>query len=131
MSSSPRQFFLCGVRFAFGIWLLYAGLAKWLAIGPENFIGYITNDFDKTWSPHALNVVLAWVILVAEPALALLLLAGKCPRKVWGLIALLMYMLLIGQTILMKPDVVNNWQFFLLALGCAALSGPPEECNPS
>ena len=35
-----------------------------------------------------------------------------------------MFLLTIGQTILMKPDVINNWQFLVLVLLCAALSDP-------
>jgi hypothetical protein len=103
-----RRFFLCGMRLFFGLWLLYVGLYKWVAMGPEVFVGYITADFDKTWSPHQLNVVLAWLILVAEPVLA----------------ALLMFMLTLGQTILLKPEVIANWQYLVLTLACAALSDP-------
>ena len=131
VSLPSRQFFLCGVRLAFGIWLLYVGRTKWFAFGPENFVAMINTEFDKTWSPHALNTLLAWLIIIAEPVLGLLLLSGKCPRNVWTLTALLMFMLVIGQTILMKPDVINNWQYFLLALACAAWSGPPEDCQPT
>jgi len=119
-----RRFFLFGMRFFFGVWFLYVGLTKWLLIGPEAFVGLITTDFDKTWSPHLLNVFLAWLILVAEPLLALLLLSGKSPRRVWTLTALLMFLLTLGQTILMKPEVVGNWQFLVLTLACAALSDP-------
>ena len=42
----------------------------------------------------------------------------------WSLTALLMFLLTIGQTILMKPDVIANWQYTVLVLACAALSGP-------
>ena len=117
-----RKFFLCGMRFFFGIWLLYAGLSKWIFMGSSVFVGFITAEFDKTWSPHLLNVFLAWLILVAEPVLALFVLSGKKPRVAWGLMSLLMFLLLIGQTILMKQDVIGNWQFVVLTLVCAALS---------
>lgn len=122
--SDARSFFLCGMRFFFGLWFLYVGLSKWVVIGPVTFVGYITTDFDKTWSPHALNVVLAWVILVAEPALALLILSGWKARLVWALTALFMFQLTFGQTMLMKPDVIANWQYLVLTLACAALSDP-------
>lgn len=119
-----RGFFLFGIRFFFGAWLLYVGLSKWIFMGPTVFVGYITGQFDKTWSPHALNVLLALVIMVAEPVLALSILSGRQPRRVWTMTSLLMFMLVIGQTILMKPDVIANWQFLVLALACAALSDP-------
>ena len=119
-----RKFFLCGMRFFFGLWLLYAGLMKWISMGPAAFIGVITSEFDKTWSPHALNVVLAWLILIAEPVLSVLILSGLKTRLVWSLTALLMFMLTIGQSILMKPDVIANWQYLVLTLTCAALSDP-------
>jgi hypothetical protein len=93
-------------------------------MGPATFVGYITSQFDKTWSPHLLNVSLAWLIMVAEPVLAIMILSGRKPRKVWTLTTLLMFMLTIGQTILMKPDVIANWQFLVLVLLCAALSDP-------
>ena len=119
-----RRFFLFGIRLFFGAWLLYVGLSKWVIMGPGVFVGYITAQFDKTWSPHMLNVSLAWLILVAEPVLAILILSGRKAREVWMLATLLMFLLTIGQTILMKPDVIANWQFLVLVLLCAALSDP-------
>ena len=119
-----RRFFLFGIRLFFGAWLLYVGLSKWIFMGPGTFVGYIAAQFDKTWSPHALNVFLGWLILIAEPLLALLILSGWKARKVWTLTSLLMFLLAIGQTILMKPDVIANWQFLALVLLCAALSDP-------
>ena len=126
--TDPRKFFLCGMRLFFGVWLLYVGLVKWFAMGPNVFVGFITAEFDKTWSPHVLNVLLAWLIIVAEPVLALGILSGKKARSVWTLTALLMFLLTMGQTILMKPDVIANWQYLILALACAALSDPEESC---
>jgi len=119
-----RRFFLFGIRFAFGAWLLYLGLSKWIFMGPGVFVGYIAAQFDKTWSPHILNVFLAWLILAAEPALAVLILSGWKPRTAWTLTSLLLFLLTVGQTILMKPDVIVNWQYLVLALLCAALSDP-------
>ncbi len=119
-----RRFFLLGMRVFFGLWLLYAGLFKWISIGPRAFVGMITEMFDPTWSPHGLNVVLAWVILVSEPLLALFILSGVKARLAWTLTALLMFMLVCGQSILMKPDVVANWQYLVLVVACAALSDP-------
>jgi len=124
LSYDTRRFFLFGMRFCFGLWPLYVGLAKWIFIGPDKFVGFITADFDKTWSPYALNVVLAWLIIIAEPVLAGLILSGKKARLVWTLTALLMFLLTIGQTILMKPDVIANWQYLVLVLVCAALGDP-------
>lgn len=123
-NDDTRRFFLCGMRLFFGVWLLYVGLSKWIFMGPHTFVGYITADFDKTWSPHVLNVLLAWLIMIAEPVLAVLILSGKKARKVWTLTSLLMFLLTIGQTILMKPDVIANWQYLVLTLLCAALSDP-------
>jgi uncharacterized membrane protein YphA (DoxX/SURF4 family) len=118
-----RRFFLSGMRFFFGLWFLYVGLMKWIFMGPDMFVGHITADFDKTWSPHILNVLLAWLIMAAEPILALLILSGKKARIAWALTSLFMFMLVIGQTILMKPDVIANWQYLVLTLVCAALAG--------
>ena len=124
LNQDTRRFFLCGVRFTFGLWWLYVGLAKWFFMGPATFIGYITADFDKTWSPHLLNVVLGWLIMVAEPVLAAAILTGWRARAVWTVVSLFMFMLVIGQTILMKPDVTANWQYLVLTMVCAALSDP-------
>ena len=124
--ADARRFFLLGMRLFFGLWLLYGGLFKWIAIGPKTFAGMITTEFDKTWSPHLLNLVLAWLILIAEPVLAALILVGIHPRAIWTLTTLLMFMLTLGQTILMKPEVIANWQFLVLTLVCAALSDPTE-----
>ncbi len=120
----PRRYFLCGMRWMFGAWLLYVGLVKWLVFGPQGFVGLIATDFDKTWSPHLLNVALAWLIMVAEPVGALWILSGKCPRSAWSATTLLMFLLTIGQTMLMKPTVIENWTFVIITLTCAALSDP-------
>lgn len=119
-----RRFFLFGIRFFFGLWLLYVGLVKWIMMGPAVFVGYITVEFDKTWSPHGLNTLLAWLILMAEPVLALLILSGWKARRVWALTSVFMFMLAIGQTILMKPESIVNWEYLVLILLCAALSDP-------
>jgi len=119
-----RRFFLFGMRLFFGLWLLYAGLSKWIFMGPAIFVGHITAQFDKTWSPHILNVLLAWLIMVTEPVLAVLILSGRKARKAWALASLFMFLLVVGQTILMKPDVIANWQYLVLVLACAALSDP-------
>ncbi len=124
-----RRFFLCGMRLFFGLWLLYVGLSKWILMGPGTFVSYIAAEFDKTWSPHILNVLLAWLIMIAEPVLAILILSGRKARTVWALTSLLMFLLTIGQTILMKPDVIANWQFLVLTLLCAALSDPDQGCS--
>lgn len=124
LNYDTRRFFLCGIRLFFGLWLLYVGLMKWIFIGPGTFVGYIATEFDKTWSPHLLNVLLAWLIIIAEPVLAVFILSGKKARIAWMLTSLLMFLLTIGQTILMKPDVIANWQYVLLTLACAALSDP-------
>jgi len=124
LSYDARRFFLCGMRLFFGLWLLYVGLSKWIFMGSGTFVGYITAEFDKTWSPHILNLLLAWLIVIAEPVLAVLILSGRKARKVWALTSLLMFLLTLGQTILMKPDVIANWQYLVLALLCAALSDP-------
>lgn len=119
-----RRFFLWGMRFSFGSWLLYVGLSKWISMGPHAFVGFVTTAFDRTWSPHALNTLLAWLILVAEPCLAAFILSGWKARLAWTLTSLFMFMLTVGQTILMKPDVIANWQFLVLTLASAALSDP-------
>ncbi len=124
LNYDTRRFFLFGMRFFFGLWFLYVGLWKWFIMGPGIFVGFITAAFDKTWSPHMLNVFLAWLILIAEPVLALLILWGKKARLVWTLTSLFMFMLTLGQAILMKPDVITNWQYLVLILVCAALSDP-------
>lgn len=121
-----RKYFLFAVRIFFGVWLLWGGLFKWFTIGPGNFVGIITSEFDPTWSPHALNVFLAWVILIAEIVLPVLILLGKKQRLVWSATALFMFMLTFGQTILMKPEVYINWFYLLLTIVCAALSEPEK-----
>jgi uncharacterized membrane protein YphA (DoxX/SURF4 family) len=131
LNYDARRFFLCGMRLFFGLWLLHVGLAKWIFMGPTTFVGFITTAFDKTWSPHLVNVLLAWLILIAEPVLAALILWGRRARLVWSLTALLMFLLTIGQTILMKPDVIANWQYTVLTLACAALSGTNSQTDQS
>lgn len=124
MKYDTRRYFLFGMQIFFGLWLLYVGLIKWITMGPGVFVGYITGEFDKTWSPHILNVLLGWLIIIAEPVLGALILSGRKARMAWTLTAMLMFMFVMGQTILMKPDVIANWQYLVLTLVCAALSDP-------
>lgn len=124
-----KKFFLFGARVFFGIWLLYLGAAKWIFFGAPGFVGYITQEFSATWSPPLLNTFLAWMIIIAEPLLALWILSGHKPRQAWMSSALLMFALVFGQTMLMKYDVVaNNWQYLILCLVCAAMSDKDASC---
>ena len=131
LNYDTRRFFLFGMRIFFGSWFLYVGLSKWIFVGPDGFVGHIASEFDKTWSPHLLNVLLAWLIMVAEPVLGALILIGRKLRCVWTLTALLMFLLTIGQTILLKPEVIANWQYVVLTLLCAALSDPERSSKRS
>ena len=106
---------------AFGIWLLYVGLDKWMG-GATNFVGYITSAFGSTWSPAPLNTFLAWAILVAEPVIGLWLVIGVRERLAWTAAAKLMFLLMFGVTMLKKPDAVHNFIFFVFCLACAALA---------
>ena len=127
-SADSRKYFLLGMRVFFGIWLLYVGLVKWIFIGPEPFVGFITSTFAATWSPAMLNTILAWTILVAEPLLGAWILSGVKSRCAWTSTALLMFMLTFGQTMLQKETIAGNWQYVLMALICAALS-ESEVCS--
>lgn len=119
-----RELFLLGARLSFGFWLLYLGIGKVLG-GPSNFIAYLLTTFEKTWAPPQLITGLGWVILAGEVLLGLALLSGKKSRCVWFLTAVLMFTLTFGQTMIQQwPSVANNWQYFFLALACAALSDP-------
>lgn len=122
---TPREFFLFGARLAIGIWLFYAGLVKWIG-GPAAFVGYIESEFGKTWSPAPLNTVLGWFIVIAEPVIGLWLISGIRQRCAWTAAAVLMFLLVLGMTILMKPEVIANFQYFFLCLACAAWS--TNEC---
>ena len=117
-----KSFFLFGARIFFGAWLLYAGFSKFAFFGSSNFVEYIVTQFSKTWSPALLTTALAWIILLAEPLLAVLLLLGKKQRCVWTATTLLMFLLTFGQTILMKETVGDNWLYTIFCLVCAALS---------
>ena len=123
-SLGTSQYFLLGMRVFFGSWLLYVGIAKWLFFGPNEFVNHIVQSFSVTWSPAFFNEILAWIIIIAEPVLGVLILLGKSPRLVWTATSFLMFLLVLGQTLLMKPDVIANWQYLVLTWVCAALSAP-------
>lgn len=117
---SPKDFFLQGSRLAFGFWLAYVGIMKWLG-GPAGVVEHIAGDFSKTWSPSILNTALGWLIVVAEPLLGLWLLSGIRQKCAWTATALLMFLLTFGMTMLGKYDVVGaNFHYFFLCLACAA-----------
>ena len=120
----PREFFLFYARMAFGGWLLYVGAMKWIG-GAGGFVGYIGSQFAETWVPMPLVAGLGWFIIIAEPLFGLWLLSGKTPRLAWAATADLMFVLMMGQTILKQfPTVANNWQYVVFAAACAALSSP-------
>jgi uncharacterized membrane protein YphA (DoxX/SURF4 family) len=121
-----RELFLRGARLAFGFWLLFVGATKWIN-GASGFVGYISSTFAETWAPPAMVIVMAWGILVLEPLCGIWLLLTKNCRMSWLVTALLLFTLTFGQTMLGNYDVVaNNWQYFFLALGCAALT---KQCD--
>ena len=121
-----RQFFLTSLRLTFGLWLLYVGVSKFIN-GPAGFVGYIEGEFASTWIPAALTTVTAWVILFAEPLVALWLLLGKAQRKAWIFAAALMLLLILGKTITRDfATVANNWQYLVLCLVAGAWTRPEE-----
>ncbi len=125
--NDARRYFLLLIRVAFGLWLLYAGLFKWLGMNvSSDFVAGTVKMFAdaKAWPPEWMLAPLAWAIAVAEPVLALLILSGWKPRLVWSLTAALMFQLTLGLSILMMPNAADNWQFIVLCAICAALSGP-------
>lgn len=128
---NPRELFVFGMRLAFGFWLGFVGINKWIG-GADVFVGYINTAFAETFLPSFLVNITAWIILVAEPLLGALLILGIAPTLVWLATAKLMFMLLFGQTILMQHAVVANiWFYLVLALACAALSSAKcskEQC---
>jgi len=122
--NDARRYFLLLMRVFFGLWLLFAGLNKWIPKGPAPFIEQTQTMFADAWPPRWLITILAWLIAISEVVLALLILSGWKPRLIWSLTAALMFMLMMGLSILMLPNAADNWQFIVLASVCAALSGP-------
>jgi len=134
LNTDSRRFFLNGMRLFFGLWFLYAGVSKWIPYNPETgfsfapggTVAYLVGMFEKTWSPAWATTILTWIIMIGEPLLALWVLSGWKPRLAWGATALLMFQLLLGQTLLQSPTTVDLWFFVVLTLACAALSDPPS-----
>ncbi len=110
-------------RLYFGIWLLYAGVTKWVMFGPEGFINYLISDFSKTWITPPLLHGTGWVIMIAEPLLGLWLLVGCAKRQAWVLTSLLLFMLTFGKTVQMDFAVVSaNWNYLFFTLVALALT---------
>ncbi len=124
LKADSKELFCFGARWAFGFWLLYLGVMKWIG-GPENFVGYINGAFAETWVPARLLTVMSWLILILEPLLGALLILGWKERLVWITTAKLMFLLIFGQTILQEwGSVANNWQYLFFCIALAAFSGP-------
>lgn len=116
-----RRFFLRSAGMAFGSWLFYLGLMKWVAGSPV-FVERLMAQFSQSWPPVILVSTLAWIILFAEPLLGLVLAFRPMARLAWSLVALLMLLLTFGQTILGNFEVVsNNFQYFAFCIFCAAM----------
>jgi len=106
--------------------LAYAGLYKLLVIGLPGFIGYMQTTFAKTWVPEALVSYSSYAIVAAEVLLCICLVVGVLPRIAWVLTAILMFGLLVGQTVLQDyNNVANIWQYLILCIVCASLNPCP------
>ena len=123
MQMSGAPLFVHFARLYFGIWLFYVGLMKWLG-GPSGFVIHITSTFEKAWIPAPLVLISAWIIIIAEPLLALWILSGRRQACAWRATAMLMFLLTFGQTVLQSPNVWANWMYTIFCLACAALSEP-------
>jgi uncharacterized membrane protein YphA (DoxX/SURF4 family) len=122
LKADSLELFLFGARWSFGFWLLYLGVMKWVG-GPGNFLAYIAKDFADEWPPELMITAIGWIILISEPLLGFFLILGFQQRLAWLLTAKLMFLLLMGKTILGDyATVANNWQYFFIALGAASLS---------
>ena len=124
--NEARRWFLLLIRLSFGLWLLYAGLYKWLGMNVSDFVAGTVKMFTdaKAWPPEWLLIPSAWAIAIAEPVLAGLLLSGVKPRLIWTLTGALMFQLTLGLSILQMPSAADNWQFIVISAVAAALSGP-------
>ncbi|NDC38622.1 MAG: DoxX family membrane protein [Proteobacteria bacterium] len=127
LKADSRHFFLTTLRLFFGSWLLYVGVSKLLG-GMTGFIGYIEGEFAQTWLPSIAITTTAWLILILEPVIGAWLLLGKHQRLAWLSAASLMFLLMLGKTVLRDfPTVANNWQYLLLCLVAAAWSKPQAQ----
>lgn len=121
--------FLCLFRLFFGSWLLFVGVMKWIGPGPSGFVKYIEGTFATTWAAGPLVTVLAWLILVAEPLIGALLILKGNKKGPWMMASLLMFMLVLGQSILQNYAVVaNNWFYLFI---CLVGVGMAEDCCAS
>lgn len=125
-----RQFFLFGARMTFGPWLFYVGLIKWIN-GPAAFIEAISSQFAAAWIPAILVTISAWIILIAEPLIGAWLVTGKFQRYAWISATKLMFLLLLGQTVLGNPQVIGNWQYVIFCLIAASFSCGTSDCSDS
>ena len=126
LKGDSRICFLTALRLTFGGWILFVGISKVLG-GPAGFVGYISGEFAATWLPALLTTITAYVILVGEPLVGVWLLSGKRQRLAWLVAAALMFLLMIGKTILRDfATVANNWQYLVLCLTAAAFTKADE-----
>ena len=120
-SLNAKDFFLLGARWSFGFWLLFTGLFKWIG-GAGNFISFIESSFSETFLPVQLITAAAWLIVVLEPICGLWLITGLKQRFAWLAAAKLIFLLIIGKTLLHDYETVaNNWQYLILCIACGSL----------
>ena len=125
-AASPRSLFLLWAHLFFGIWLLCLGLSKLIG-GPVGTVAWMRSEFAETWVPAALVTVLGWIIIVMENVVGVWLLAGVRARWAWIAAGKLLFLLIMGKTILGEyGTVADNWLYLILILACAALSGPDD-----
>ena len=122
LEADSKELFLFSLRWSFGFWFLFIGLSKWFK-GADKFVGYITSEFSTTFLPEALVHFTGWIILILEPLLGLLLMIGFFPRATWLVTAKLLFILMLGKSILGDHQTVsNNWFYIVLALGAGSFS---------
>lgn len=122
LSGDARNCFSASLRYTFGGWLFFVGVSK-LVGGAPGFVGYVESEFAQTWLPAVVTTISGWVIVIGEPVIGGWLLLGKRQRLAWLCAALLMFLLMLGKTILRDfSTVADNWQYLFLCLIGAALA---------
>ncbi len=144
----PRAAAVALARWCLGMLFLFFGIGK-LMMGVGQFVGMMSQPFEKTWLPLRLVQVFGHILPFAELILGALLLLGLFRNVALFCTGILLLVLTFGQVVLGAPQVVffntsylfmtaavlflTNWDKWVLFPRCASRlqDAPPRQASAS
>lgn len=112
----PRVAAVALVRWCLGVLFLFFGLSKFI-LGPSQFVGFMSQPFEKTWLPLGMVKTFGHILPYAEVILGGMLLLGLFRNVALFCTGILLIILTFGQVVLGAGQVIffNTGYLFMTA----------------